>query len=819
VTIYLPDGSVHTPREGMAQAQAKASTGAGVGFYSAGHAPLSSMERTPQAMMKRAQLAYHVNPWVGTAESVVTRKVVGLPWHLEDGEDEEYEDDAPPEVQAAKLLIERPQYVLPDAKAYSSTNSKRLMWSLTSRHIGLCGMSHWYGDQMDLAGIPVAWIYVNPARMWSETDDRGNLTGWMLDATGTDGKGQPYGGLHFDLREILTFYLDAPDHGHYGSGIYERGIVKAQLTGLADQHAGYVLGTGGRIAGIVSPKEGSIPDEKFKTLVSEFRNVNEAPDAAKRTTIMQGPTDFTPTAANPSELRLDELAKMTKEDIFTIWGVPGSQAPVAMAAGLNSGETKGYDEAILMQGAVHDRVQAIRETLQLGWLDLYKPLVIELEIEEPEFDDESPAYERVAKSKDIALTNAERRDIIGLPPTGDDAIDNAILLPSLVTVWATAPGEGQKQGVIEPEPEPVAPVAPVVVDAAPEGKASARKEFLGLRRTIDQRTVPAVRTSVTGVLAEQRAHITAQVRAKGAHLAKKPSDTTVRSNEATEDARLTAALRPHLAGVASTVTKRAKEVLDRPAKAEFEDRVAAELLKSVGIRIAGINKHTRDAIAEAIREGFADGLSIAEVADLIEQSTLFSEVRAETIARTETMFAYNAAAIDSYREFGVEQVQALDGDDDEVCAQRDGQVYALADAMDIEDHPNGTLDWMPYFGKAVTPLTTPPPDILPPVAAPLPDFAALIAQAVEAGSGGWRAEVERIEATVKALLDHAMTPQPEAVPPVFNITMPEMTMPPVNMTISEGAIAPVFNMPPQRATRVLRDAKNQIIGSEPVDGE
>ena len=40
-------------------------------------------------------------------------------------------------------------------------------------------------------------------------------------------------------------------------------------------------------------------------------------------------------------------------------------------------------------------VVAIRETLQFGWLDKYLPLVIELEIEEPEFDDDTPAYERL----------------------------------------------------------------------------------------------------------------------------------------------------------------------------------------------------------------------------------------------------------------------------------------------------------------------------------------------------------------------------------------------------------------------------------------
>src|SRR3990172_3131968 len=308
-----------TSWEGKASVVAKAATGPGVAFWNTG-IPLESLNRTPQQLMKRAQLAYHANPWVGLAESTVTRKVVNLPWHLEDGEDEEYPEDAGGDPGQARQLLERPQLLLPRQKP--STATRRLMMSLTSRHIGLCGMTHWYADGRDSRNIPTAYLYLNPARMWAAEDTQGNLTGWVLDPKDNMG----HGGTPLELEEVLTFYLDPPDWGHYGTGIYERAVMKAQITDLADRHAAYVIGTGGRIAGIVSPKEGTIPDEKFKALVNEFRNVNEAPDAAKRTTILQGPVDFTPTAADPSELNLVELAKMNRDDILAIWGVPPSQA-------------------------------------------------------------------------------------------------------------------------------------------------------------------------------------------------------------------------------------------------------------------------------------------------------------------------------------------------------------------------------------------------------------------------------------------------------------------------------------------------------------
>jgi hypothetical protein len=672
----------------------KAATGTGVGFWNIG-IPLLSAERTPQALMKRAQLAYHINPWIGLAEGVVTRKVVGLPWHLEDGNDEEYEDSAPPDVMQARQLLERPQLLLGEQRPGTAT--RRLMTALTSRHIGLCGMSYWYADGLDARLIPTAWLYINPARMWPAEDSNGNLTGWVLDAQDQSGRG----GTPLAIEEVLPFYLDPPDWGHLGSGIYERAILKAQITNLADQHAAYVIGTGGRIAGIVSPKDGTIPDEKFKALVAEFRNVNEAPDAAKRTTILQGPVDFIPTAANPSELNLVELAKMNRDDILAIWGVPPTQAGIAPqhAGGLNSGSTKGYDEAIFMQGAVHDRVVAIRETLQYGWLDKYQPTVIELEFEEPEFDDESPAFALLAQARETPLTNAQRLEIIGRPPTGDPAIDNAILLPSTITLWATAPAMGQTNGVIES----TAPVTPNIVMGPPVdmNAVKARSQLLGLRHSVDARVTPALRKSVASALAASRVEIVKRIRQNGPHLARKPSDSRIWWDEPKERDRLSAAIRPYLAGIVETVTNRATETMGTPKKADhFAERVDQFVQKRAGERIKEMLATTKEAIQSALSQGFEEGLSIAEIGDLIEGSTTFNELRAETIARTETMFAYNDAALNSYGEFGVDQVQAIDGDGDPECAARDGQVFDVEEAYSIEDHPNGTLDWVPYFGKA-----------------------------------------------------------------------------------------------------------------------
>jgi hypothetical protein len=651
---------------------------------------LSALARSPQKSMAQAQALYHQNPWVRTAETVVTRRVVGLDWHLEDANDEDIPDNAPGIPGEIYRLLERPQAML---EGIGRKMTRRDIWSITSRHIGLCGMAYWYLDQMNENRLPLGIIYVNPARVWCATDPNGNLTGWVLDAADASGRG----GTPLALDELLPFYLDPPDGGHYGSGLLESVWQKAQITTLADRHAAYILGTGGRLPGIVAPKEGTIPDEQYKALVQEFRNVNEAPDAAKRTTVVRGPIEFIDTSADPAALQLIHLSKMNRDDILAVWGVPPSQAAIPQPTGLNSGSTKGYDEAILMQGAVHDRVAAMVETIQYGLLDrwLKVGVTVELEVEEPEFDDATPAYENAQRALNIPLTNAERRAIIGLAPLGDPVVDEAILLPLNLTTFDGAP-------------PPVAPKPPAQPGMPPQNmmtpmKATAQRAFLGLRAKMEARWVPTYRKGVQAVLRAQMTHVAGRIREKGEAIIRKPGDTTLWWEPKVEDERLAKVLAPAADGVATSVARQIGDLLETPKKAApvaYEDAVVSFVGKRTAARVKDINATTRDAIQAAIATGFDEGLSPSQIGDLIEGLPAFDEARAELVARTETMLAYNDAALTSYGEFGVERVIAFDGDTDEECATRDGQEFTLEESYDILDHPNGTLDWAPVVGRA-----------------------------------------------------------------------------------------------------------------------
>jgi phage portal protein BeeE len=753
-------------------------TGAGVlAYYN--DAPLWTSARSPRRLMKQAQELYHSHPWVHAAEAVVSGRAAGVDWHLEDEEGEEVTDESAPELVAIRDLFEKPQSTLPPGikRIY-----RRALWQVTLRHEGLCGNAFWYLDQREgLTGTPAAFLYINPARMLAVYDRSGNTIGWKLDA---DDEGN--GGVPITLDEVVQFEYDPPDNGAYGIGIVESAGSKAHLSTLVDRHEANVLASGGRLSGIFAPKTAdiAISPEQWQQFIRDWRNVADDPNAAKRAIIAAQPLEHIRTSATPNELAVVEVSKMARDDITSLWGVPLSQLGVEQPAGLNSGSTKSYDEAILWQGAIHSRLNPFKETIQYGILDRIAERggpALQLVIDEPSFDDESPMYQRASTAISLPMRNRERREMIGLEPFGDPLLDEAIWVPSTIIEIGVAPdpnGVVVAEQTVDPidrikeqtdaagvliragfdpaealrtvgldpikhlglipvtvkEPEdpnaPANPIPPQLRDAQPQPPfppSKARTDPLrGLRRSLDTRWEPALRQALDKALREQAKAVAAKVREKGAYLstARGRKDWGVVWDGKREDARLAKVIKPTAVGIAEQVATRTKDVIGRPAKADtFAETVADLVSRSVGERITGINLTTRDKIAGIIAEGFDKGLSPADVANLIEDSTAFDAARAELIARTETALAYNESALRSYNEFGISTVEAIDGDADAECAERNGKVYPLDEALSITDHPNGTLDWAPVkadidpmleFAKAMTEMAQRPINITSP---------------------------------------------------------------------------------------------------------
>jgi HK97 family phage portal protein len=663
----------------------KAATGAGAVVLENPHQTVWTGTNNPSKFMKEAQAVSHSNPWVATAERIISGKFATVGWHLEDAQENEVPiTSGLPAI--INTLIERP----------NPRMTRRVLWQITSRHLGVCGNAFWFLDQRDgLNGAPLSIYYINPARMTPVTDANGNLTAWAMQRN-LDWNDDA--AIRLELDEVLHFVLEPPDWGFLGHGLVEAAMSKISISRYADRFAADNFASGGRKGGFIGPKQDRMPDEVFESLTASMRNIAEIPDAHKRNVVTKGPIDFQPQGSTSEEMGLAEMMAGARDDILAVWGVPPSQAGVPTAGGLNSGERSKYEEAALWQGSIHTRVMAFWEVVQYQLLDRFGGN-LNLVIEEPSFDDQEPLFKLAEMAKDLPLTVKERRELVGYEPFDDERDDEVFLPAVLVKVY---PEE-------EPEPTPpqlVASAPPPLLEPGeeeePPGKA--KTSPLGsLRTAIERSKVPAIRKAAASVLASQKADVLRRLKDKAGHLVSKPGDIDVIWRSAAR-AKDWDALRPQLAGIVSTVATEARIAL-KPGKADddFLDRVSRFVFGRSGDRITGINDTTRDALLATVRdvvaEGTDQGLGPSEIADrltdAVDGMTIWNDERAERIARTETMFAYNDAALQSYAEFGVEKVEALDGDYDEECAARNGQVFSLEEALAIEDHPNGTLDWAP----------------------------------------------------------------------------------------------------------------------------
>ena len=655
------------------QPKPKAETGIGA-FWLSHEPPLQSVLNSPQKKAQKAQEIGVSHRWIRAAERVISTSLGSVAWHLEDADDEPVTDESPEVLRSIRDVLEKPYRPTPGEALKAFPRTRSGLWGVTSRHMGLCGYAFWYADQVNTFAVPTQLLYVNPARM-TPAGEGNELVGWVLDA---DARGR---GVPLAPEQVLMFTLEEADSGWFPAGLVESAMTLVNLTAQGDRHATSTLASGGKRAGVYSPKAqaGTLPPDVFATLEKELRSAQEAPDAYRRSIILRGPVDYTPNAATPQELDLVALLNLSRDDTLELWGVPRSQLGGATPTGLNASEKANYDEAALWQKAVHPRIVRIRETIQFQLLDPIAERIgkaIELEIEEPTFDDDAPKYALAQTATTQPLRNVERRALLGLDPFGDPLLDNAVWMPLNIVQLAAAPEVAMGKGKLDT-----------------------------LR--------PKLAKALASFLAEQQREIVAKVRRSSSHVSAKPGDSTTWWDGPAWDARLRKLLAPYAQAAADIAAVAAEAKLGSRKAGEAVDllgnRVLARLLAGMGVRITGINETTRQRVIDAIRDGILAGEGAGTIGDRIEDlGDVFGEYRGELIARTETARVLNEAALESYREYGVERVVAIDGDEDAECAARNGQEFDLDEAMDIEDHPNGTLDWVPIVGKAAAMKRQPP---------------------------------------------------------------------------------------------------------------
>lgn len=174
-----------------------------------------------------------------------------------------------------------------------------------------------------------------------------------------------------------------------------------------------------------------------------------------------------------------------------------------------------------------------------------------------------------------------------------------------------------------------------------------------------------------------------------------------------EQLRLAALMEERYRRMLEAVNESVRQVFGLSAnRMRLTDTAVNRILINAATRVVGIDETTRQAIAEQLRLGQELGLSTWEIANGVPKigyrgiDGLYKETwkgRAETIARTELQHAQNIASYDRYQATGlVDQLEIVDGDDDAVCANRNGTTVPLSERPQLA-HPNCTLAVIPVL--------------------------------------------------------------------------------------------------------------------------
>lgn len=726
----------------------KAATGLGV-ISMTYNPPLESLRNTPQEMMKKFLKAYKVG-WFYKAESAISFDVSNLEISLKDEAGNEIE--VPPKekrweslnpIEQLRRLLDRP----------NKDVSWREFIEKSIIRYDLAGNAFWYYDEIDEIDGTFTGVYnISPVRMYPAKKGI-KVIGWVVDY---DERG---GGTPFSLEEIEHLSAGSADDEVFGVGVVESVLYEWEVNQLLPKHVADVLTLGGRLAGMVSPKDRSLGEDEFQDTLRAWRQIATSGDAAKRLLVFPEPIEWTRGAATPQEIGLPGINELNRTNILSAFPISEFRLGVPQESGLNSGDTRKHMFREHWEFSIHPRVAMLNQKIQHGWVDKFAERageVLTFEIKEPNRDDAPTLLEKSAAFRALMNLGFDPESII--PAVGLEHIkwDPALLEEMIMQAFLGATEAGGQEGSASQVPglgsdshinrqqrnnagntqsqnnatKPVRLPNPLLAGDVGQRifvNDSNRKDNVTVSQSVttqrkaatmsgDGRDIlPGVTRKATralkGFLAEQQQRIIGNIRETWP--TRKPARKAYPEqewwNDALEDAELRDAIEEFVNNAALAALTNVSNSLDRILTNDLATKALNQSWDYTLQDVNTINQTTKETIQDALRTAAQRGYSVKQVIDgvkaenyagiqsilLDNDQAVWGDWRAEVIARTEMGKAYNRSNLLGYAELGVTHVRAKDGDFDAVCRARDGQPFSIQEALLIHDHPNGTLDWVP----------------------------------------------------------------------------------------------------------------------------
>jgi len=535
---------------------------------------------------------------------------------------------------------------------------------------------------------------------------------------GARGYAYTLGGVEYsiDVRDMCHMALPNPSGDLYGLSPLQVLSRTVNLDSNMTDFAKVYFQNAGVPSGLLKVKRRLTSQEEASTIRARWRSQFGGVNNFHRIAILDDDAEYQPMSNSPKDMALEGLHNLTESRICAVFGVP----PILIGAnvGLQRSTFSNYREARLAfhSETLEPMVARILRYFNKNLFSEYggnETLAVDWSAMRAVLDDAAAASARItALFAGGLVTLNEARGELGFEAMSDGGVRR---IPSSVFEVT----EGQSATVaVDAAPVEAALSEPVEMKApriAPRGRMLQRRMLVEREEETDALVKPllrhfkAIRNRVDGIL--------------GRYMERQTDETKTFPFEVEdmlppiETGNLSNILR---AAQAKASKRTFKTILDIgvAGSLDWSEKlpVIQRILNTAPARAQMIHRTTSKAIGRGVTVALERGYSVGQLARGVPDDNFpglrsiltETDVRARLIARTEIMRTQNQSSIGYYQTQGYMYVQADDVDGDpsdtyidpgdpygRTCAERNGQIYQLEDAVNIDDHPNGTLNWMP----------------------------------------------------------------------------------------------------------------------------
>jgi HK97 family phage portal protein len=468
-------------------------------------------------------------------------------------------------------------------------------------------------------------------------------------------------------------------------------------------------------SGLLKIKRRLNTQEEAATIRARWRSQFGGRNNFHRVAILDEDADYVPMAHSPKDMALPELHDLTESRICAVFGVPAIL--VGANVGLQRSTYSNYREARMAfhSETLEPMVSRILRHFNRNMLAEYsgnESLTVDWAAMRSGLDDREAMTSRVTGLfAGGILTLNEAREQLGLEAMTDGGIRR---IPS--SVFEVPEGAAASVAIGE---APVEEALAVGVLKAPRPARRAgilRRQLLEDREAETDALTPKIQRHFRG-LRNRVDGILGRYMERGGSESKDFPFETDDLMDPKEIINLTSILE-------SAMIRMSRKTFDAINENGLAGNLAwseklpfvQSVLVQAPIRATMVHRTTNDTIRRAVSMALERGYSIEQLARGVPDDQFpglrsiltETENRARLIARTEIMRTQNQTSVGFFKEQGFAFVRAddVDGDPNDTyvdpgdpygrtCAERNGQIYTVEQAQDIDDHPNGTLNWQP----------------------------------------------------------------------------------------------------------------------------